>query len=122
MFDSDSVISSLSDLFALLQCDFNKINLFLSLDLSPLNLVKLTIDLLQIDPKSSHLFFGIYQVLVVLLASVEGRFEDQDERDDYHQAVDDPSGNETTTGVGVQGIYLVEIIVPEFLRLHEKLL
>ena len=121
MIDSDSVIFSLSDLFALLKCDLNEIDLLLGLDQPSLYLVKLTIGLIDTDPKFFHLFFSVNQVLVVLLAAIEGRFEDQDERDDDHDAVDDPASNETTKGVTIQGVILVEVVVTEFLRLHIKL-
>ena len=121
MIDSDSVIFSLSDLFALLKCDLNEIDLFLCLDFSTLYLIKLTVGLIDTDPKFFHLFFSVNQVLVVLLAAIEGRFEDQDERDDDHDAVDDPASNETTKGVTIQGVILVEVVVTEFLRLHIKL-
>ena len=121
MIDSDSVIFSLSDLFALLKCNLNEIDLFLCLDFSSLYLIKLTVGLIDTDPKFFHLFFSVNQVLVVLLAAIEGSFEDQDERDDDHDAVDDPAGNETTKGVTIQGVILVEVVVPEFLRLHIKL-
>ena len=113
MIDSDSVIFSLSDLFALLKCNLNEIDLFLCLDFSTLYLIKLTIGLIDTDPKFFHLFFSVNQVLVVLLAAIEGRFEDQDERDDDHDAVDDPASYETTTGVTIQGVILVEVVVTE---------
>ena len=113
MIDSDSVIFSLSDLFALLKCNLNEIDLFLCLDFSTLYLIKLTIGLIDTDPKFFHLFFSVNQVLVVLLAAIEGRFEDQYERDDDHDAVDDPASNETTKGVTIQGVILVEVVVTE---------